>query len=144
MNGKAVKNRKQIIPEFHIDYSVSLERLRKPTFYAKQKKALHDKTKGICVCCYDKKTEVETESHKQYILDFYNNPKSLHRLEVHLNADEIRTYCSAVHMVQSVDLIFDKDFLTNMFYHHLASVVRFTKGRTKLDWRDILCSDRTI
>ena len=72
VNGKAVKNRKQIIPKFHIDYSVSLERLRKPTFYAKQKKALHDKTKGICVCCYDKKTEVETESHKQYILDFYN------------------------------------------------------------------------
>lgn len=144
VNGKAVKDRKQIIPEFHIDYSVSLERLRNPTFYAKQKKALHDKTKGICVCCYDKKTEVETESHKQYILDFYNNPKSLHRLEVHLNADEIRTYCSAVHMVQSVDLIFDKDFLTNMFYHHLASVVRFTKGRTKLDWRDILCSDGTI
>lgn len=144
VNGKAVKDRKLIIPEFHIDYSVSLERLRNPTFYAKQKKALHDKTKGICVCCYDKKTEVETESHKQYILDFYNNPKSLHRLEVHLNADEIRTYCSAVHMVQSVDLIFDKDFLTNMFYYHLASVVRFTKGRTKLDWRDILCSDRTI
>lgn len=144
VNGKAIKDRKLIIPEFHIDYSVSLERLRNPTFYAKQKKALHDKTKGICVCCYDKKTEVETESHKQYILDFYNNPKSLHRLEVHLNADEIRTYCSAVHMVQSVDLIFDKDFLTNMFYYHLASVVRFTKGRTKLDWRDILCSDRTI
>lgn len=60
MNGKAVKDRKQIIPEFHIDYSVSLERLRNPTLYAKQKKALHDKTKGICVCCYDKKTEVET------------------------------------------------------------------------------------
>ena len=34
VNGKAVKNRKQIIPEFHIDYSVSLERLRNPTFYA--------------------------------------------------------------------------------------------------------------
>lgn len=145
VNGKAVKNRKQIIPEFHIDYSVSLERLRNPTFYAKQKKALHDKTKGICVCCYDKKAEVETESHKQYILDFYNNPKSLHRLEVHLNADEIRTYCSVVHIVQSVDLIFDKEFLTNMFYYHLAAVVRFTRGRTKLDWRDILlCSDRRI
>ena len=97
------------------------------------------------VCCYDKKAEVETESHKQYILDFYNNPKSLHRLEVHLNADEIRTYCSVVHIVQSVDLIFDKEFLTNMFYYHLAAVVRFTRGRTKLDWRDILlCSDRRI
>lgn len=60
VNGKAIKDRKQIIPEFHIDYSVSIERLRKPTFYVKQKKALHDKTKGICVCCYDKKTEVET------------------------------------------------------------------------------------
>ena len=32
VNGKAIKDRKQIIPEFHIDYSVSLERLRNPTF----------------------------------------------------------------------------------------------------------------
>lgn len=93
VNGKAIKDRKRIIPEFHIDYSVSLERLKNPTFYAKQKKALHDKTKGVCVSCYNKRAEIENTS-KQYILDFYCNPKCLHRLEVHLNAEEIRRYCS--------------------------------------------------
>ena len=41
--------------------------------------------------------------------------------------------------VRTDDLIFDKEFLTNMFYYHLVSVVRFTRGRTQLDWRDILC-----
>lgn len=137
VNGKAVKNRKQIIPEFHIDYSVSLERLRNPTFYAKQKKALHDKTKGVCVSCYNKRTEIENTS-KQYILDFYGNPKCLHRLEVHLNAEEIRRYCSMKKIPQTIDLIFDQDSITDMFLYYLSSVVRFTKGRTKLDWRDIL------
>lgn len=143
VNGKAVKNRKQIIPEFHIDYSVSLERLRNPTFYAKQKKAAHDKTKGVCVSCYNKRAEIENTS-KQYILDFYGNPKCLHRLEVHLNAEEIRRYCSMKKIPQTIDLIFDQVFITDMFYYYLSSVVRFTKGRTKLDWRDILCSDRSI
>ena len=143
VNGKAIKNRKQIIPEFHIDYSVSLERLKNPTFYAKQKKAAHDKTKGVCVSCYNKRAEIENTS-KQYILDFYGSPKCLHRLEVHLNAEEIRRYCSMKKIPQTIDLIFDQVFITDMFYYYLSSVVRFTKGRTKLDWRDILCSDRSI
>lgn len=137
VNGKAIKDRKRIIPEFHIDYSVSLERLKNPTFYAKQKKAVHDKTKGVCVSCYNKRTEIENTS-KQYILDFYGNPKCLHRLEVHLNAEEIRRYCSMKKIPQTIDLIFDQDSITDMFFYYLSSVVRFTKGRTKLDWRDIL------
>lgn len=137
VNGKAIKNRKQIIPEFHIDYSVSLERLKNPTFYAKQKKAVHDKTKGVCVSCYNKRAEIENTS-KQYILDFYGSPKCLHRLEVHLNSEEIRRYCSMKKIPQTIDLIFDQDSITDMFFYYLSSVVRFTKGRTKLDWRDIL------
>lgn len=137
VNGKAIKDRKRIIPEFHIDYSVSLERLKYPTFYVKQKKAIHDKTKGICVSCYNKKAEIENTS-KQYILDFYGCPKCLHRLEVHLNAEEIRRYCSMKKIPQTIDLIFDQDSITDMFFYYLSSVVRFTKGRIKLDWRDIL------
>lgn len=137
VNGKAIKDRKRIIPEFHIDYAVSLARLKNPTFYAKQKKAAHDKTKGVCVSCYNKRAEIENTS-KQYILDFYGCPKCLHRLEVHLNAEEIRRYCSMKKIPQTIDLIFDQDSITDMFFYYLSSVVRFTKGRTKLDWRDIL------
>lgn len=138
VNGKAIKDRKKIIPEFHIDYAVSLDRLKNPTFYAKQKKALHDKTKGVCVSCYNKREEIEAESHKQYILDYYGNPKSLHRLEVHLNSDQIRTYCRMTHVIQSIGLIFDQAFVTDLFFYHLASVVRFTQGRKKLEWKDLL------
>lgn len=138
VNGRAIKDRKKIIPELHIDYAVSLDLLKNPTFYAKQKKALHDKTKGVCVSCYNKREEIETTSHKQYILDFYGNPKSLHRIEVHLNSDEIRTYCRMMRTVQSSDLIFDQAFITDMFFYHLASVVRFTQGRKKREWKDLL------
>ena len=144
VNGKAIRNRKQSIPEFHMSFEVTLNRLKNPTFYAKQRKALHDKTKGICVSSYNKKAEIEGVSGKEYILDYYNRPKSLYRLEMHQNSNEIRNYCNSRHIIQCSDLIFNEEFLTDMFFCHLASVVRFTRGRQKLDWRDILSSDGAI
>lgn len=145
INGKAIRDRKKVIPEFHIAHSVSLDRLTRPTLYVKQKAATHDKTKGICVQSYNKKAEIESESGKDYILNFYNNPKFLHRLEVHLNAPEIRDYCKSRRIRQSIDMIFDKEVLTDMFYYHLAAVIRFTKGRQKLQWKDLLrCNGSTI
>jgi len=138
VNGKAVKDRKQVIPEFHIAFEVSLDRLRYPTFYAKQRKALHDKTKGVCVSSYNKKAEIEDASSKEYILDFYNNPKTLHRLEVHINSTQIRDYCRTRGIVQCTDLLFDKEFLSDLYFYHLASVLRFTQGRQRLDWKGLL------
>lgn len=138
VNGKAIRDRKQSIPEFHISFEVSLDRLKNPTFYAKQRKSLHDKTKGICVCCYNKIAEIKNVSNKDYILDYYNHPKTMHRLEVHQNSNEIRDYCNTRRIIQSTDLIFNQNFLTDMFYYHLASVIRFSRGRQKLNWQDIL------
>lgn len=138
VNGKAVKDRKQAIPELHIAFEVSLDRLRNPTFYAKQHKALHDKAKGVCVSCYNKKAEIEDASSKDYILDFYDNPKTLYRLEVHINSTKIRDYCSTRGIVQCADLLFDKEFLSDLYFYHLASVLRFTQGRQRLDWRTLL------
>ena len=66
-------------------YSVSLDRLKNPTLYFKQAKAIHNKSKGIVVTAYNKMAEIE-ESGKDYILEFYGNPKRLNRLEVHLNS----------------------------------------------------------
>ncbi len=138
VNGKAVRDRNRILPELHIAYEVSLDRLRNPTFYAKQRKALHDKTKGVCVCAYNKRAEIEDASDKEYIMDFYGHPQTLHRLEVHLNAAEIRDYCHARRIAQYPELIFDEEFLTELFCYHLSSVIRFTKGRRRLDWKELL------
>lgn len=138
INGKSIQDRKRIIPEIFISYNVSLDRLCSPTFYCRQKKALHDKTKGVCVCSYNKRAEIEQESEKEYILDFYGHPKKLHRLEVHLNSQEMRDYFTSRRLEQELDVVFNKELLTEMFYYHLGAVIRFTNGRKKIDWRNII------
>ena len=137
INGKAIKDRKQTIIGFSQTYSISLDRLKNPTISIKQAKAVHNKTKGITVCAYNKVAEI-TESEKNYILDYYGCPKKLHRLEVHQNNNEIKDYCKTHNITQTINLIFNQQFLDNMYYTHLASILRFTRGRTPLKWHEIL------
>lgn len=141
VNGKAVKDRKAIVNNVSLVYSTTLDRLKGLTVYVKQKKALHDKTKGVTVQAYNKLAEIDEASHKEYIREYYGNPKKLYRLEVHLNNAEISDYCKSRQMYQNEDLIYDQGLLTDMFFYHLGAVIRFTKGRTKLSWEDIIRSN---
>ena len=138
INRKAIKDRKAIVKHLNLTYSTSLERLKNLTVYVKQSKASHDKTKGVTVQAYNKGNEISEASHKDYIREFYGNPKRLYRLEVHLNNAEIKDYCKRLDVSQDLNMIYDQTFLTDMFYYHLSSVIRFTKGREKLDWKDII------
>ena len=119
-------------------YTLNFTKVRNPSICLKQAKAEHDKTKGLTLCAYNKRNEIETESHKHYILDFYNNPKTLHRLEVHQNNQEIKDYCKNHNITQDINLIFNQQFLDDMYHTHLASILRFTHGRTKVNWHEIL------
>jgi hypothetical protein len=142
INGKAVKDRKMIIAGVSQSYSVSLDRLKNPTLYFKQAKAIHNKSKGIVVTAYNKMAEIE-ESGKDYILEFYGNPKRLNRLEVHLNSQEISDYFKKCGVVQDLSLIMDEDFRSEMYFYHLSSVIRFTKKRNGIPWEEILkCNGR--
>lgn len=138
INGKVWKERKKIIPGVTFDYSTSLSRLHCPTITLRQAKAVRNKEKGVTVQCYDKKAEVELASGKEYIMDYYDNPRYLFRLEVRLHYQELQDYCRREGVVQRVGCIFDPAFLAGVFYYHLGSVLRFTMGRKKLDWRDII------
>lgn len=143
INGKAIRDRKAIVNNLNLTYSTSLQRMKNLTVYVKQSKAKHDKTKGVTVCAYNKGKEISEASHKDYICEFYGKPKRLYRLEVHLNNAEIKDCCQRLNMPQDLNMIYDQTFLTEMFYYHLSSVIRFTKGRKKLDWRDIIrCNGR--
>ena len=144
INGKAIKNRTATITNLKLIYNTSLDRLKSLTVYVKQAKAANNKTKGVTVQAYNKTNEITLSSNKDYINHFYGNPKRLYRLEVHLNNAEIQDYCKSLNTYQNENIIYDKDFLTNMFYYHLSSVIRFTKGRKKLDWRDIIKSNGKI
>ena len=138
INGKVWKERKTIIPGVTFDYSTSLSRLHCPTITLRQAKAVKNKEKGVTIQCYDKKAEIEASSGKQYILDYYDYPAHLFRLEVRLHYQELQDYCRRGGIVQSIECLFDPVFLAGAYYYHLGSVLRFTLGRRKLDWQDII------
>ena len=143
LNGRAVKDRKAVIKGISFDYSSSLSRLHCPTITLKQAKATKNKAKGITIQSYDKKAEIECSSGKRYILDRYDNPRYLYRLEVRLNYQELQDYFKKAGIPQTVDVLEDSEFLTELFYYHLGAVLRFSLGRKPLAWKDIiLCNGR--
>ena len=142
LNGKKIQDRRKRIPGVTIDYSTSLNRLKCPTITIRQAKAIKNKENGITVQSYDKKAEVEG-SEKEYILDYYNDPRYLFRLEVRLHYQELQDYCKKNNVIQCEEMLFDQETLMDMYYYHLSSVLRFSKGRVKLAWQDIIsCSGR--
>lgn len=144
LNGKHLKDRKRLIPGVDFDYSTSLNRLHCPTITLRQAKAARSKDKGVSVQSYDKKAEIALHSGKDYILDYYGQPQRLYRLEVRLHYQELQDYCRKAGVPQSIDLVFNPAFLESAFYYHLSSVLRFSKGRKKLQWADIISSNGKV
>lgn len=143
INGKAIKDRKQVLQGVSFQYSTSLDRLKHASITIKQKKAISNKQHGITIQAYDKKAEIEQNSDKRYILDFYGHPKRLYRLEVRLHYQELKDYFSKVNAEPIYGTMTNQELLQDMFYYHLAAVLRFTKGRKKLDWPTLIkCSGR--
>ena len=143
INGKAIKDRKQVLQGVSFQYSTSLDRLKHAAITIKQKKAISNKKNGIVVQAYDKKAEVEQNSEKRYILDFYGQPKRLYRLEVRLHYQELKDYFSKITGEPIIKTMSDQDLLQDLFYYHLSAVLRFTQGRKKLDWLTLIkCNGR--
>lgn len=143
INGKAIKDRKQVLQNVVFQYTTSLDRLKQSAITIKQKKAISNKKHGIVVQAYDKKAEIEQNSDKRYILDYYGQPKRLYRLEVRLHYQEIKDYFCKVKCEPIYETMTNQVLLRDMFYYHLSAVLRFTKSRKKLDWPTIIkCSGR--
>ena len=138
INGKAIKDRKRLLKGFNFDYSTSLDRLKYPTITIKQKKAITNKQNGITIQAYDKKAEIEQSSDKRYILDFYGQPKRLYRFEVRLHYQELKDYFSKANIESVIDTMSNQELLRDMFFYHLAAVLRFTQKRKKLDWPTLI------
>lgn len=143
LNGRAIKDRKQLIKGVTFDYSSSLSRLHCPTITIRQAKAARNKSKGITVQSYDKKAEIDAESGKNYIMNQYGNPQHLFRLEVRLGYQNLQNYFRRLGQPQTLEALFDPKILADMFYDNLSSVLRFTNGRKLLSWLEILaCNGR--
>lgn len=143
INGKAIKDRKKVLQGVSFQYSTSLDRLKHASITIKQKKAISNKRHGITMQAYDKKAEIEQNSDKGYILDFYGHPKRLYRLEVRLHYQELKDYFSKANGEPIYETMTNQELLQDMFFYHLSAVLRFTQGRKKLDWPTLIkCSGR--
>ena len=143
INGKAIKDRKKVLQGVSFQYSTTLDRLKHATITIKQKKAISNKQNGITIQAYDKKAEIEQNSDKRYILDFYGHPKRLYRLEVRLHYIELKDYFSKVNGEPIYETMTNQELLQDLFFYHLSAVLRFTQGRKKLDWPTLIkCSGR--
>ena len=141
LNRKKIKNNEKNRPEISFHYYGSRKRaLKNLTFYAKQRSALVNKNEGITVTSYNKKAEIEDVSHKNYILDFYENPKKLYRNEVRLNREEIKTFLNSHNIIESdfSPNSMSQNILEEMFFFFFDSVIHFKKNRKIIGWKEIL------
>ena len=137
LNGKRITNRDEDRPEISRTLSGSLNKDKYQTIYVKQRNTIYDKSKGVSLKTYDKLAEIRNSSDKDYILDYYANPRTLYRTEVHLNNDEIKAYLTK----RGIDLnpySMDWSVIEDMFFYHLNSVIRFERGNEKIKWEDLL------
>lgn len=139
LNGKRVVDRDKDRPELTYTTSGSLNKQNKYlTINIKQRNAIKDKSKGITVLTYDKAAEIHNASKKQYILNFYGNPKRLYRTEVHLNTEDIKNYVERKRIYYPTMMLFDEAILEDMFFHFLESVIRFKSNKIDVSWQHIL------
>ena len=139
LNGKRITDRDEDRPEISYTFSGSLNKQDKyKTVNIKQRNALKDKSKGITVLTYDKVAEISNASDKQYILDYYGNPKRLYRTEVHLNAEDIKNYVEHRGIQYTPLILVDEAILEDMFFHFLGSVIRFQSRKVDARWEYLL------
>ena len=142
LNGKQIIDRKKTLKNVFRTCGMSLDRDEGKGLTIKQTKAARNKNKGITLDSYDKVNEIKSNSHKQYILNFYGNPKRLHRLEVRLNNDDIKGIAKSLGITLTEDIIFDINKLDAIYLQALHSLLRFTHGRKKLDWQMLFKCNR--
>ena len=138
LNGKRITNRKEDRPEITYIFSGNMDKDKYLTVNVKQKKAIKDKSKGSTLIAYNKKAEITNSSDKTYINNYYNNPSKLHRLEVHLNNEEIKDYIAKTRYELSFYSLADEKFLAKLFGYTLNSLIRFEKDGKIIDWTDLL------
>ena len=139
LNGKRIIERDEDRPEITYTHSGSLNKQDKyKTVNIKQRNAIKDKSKGITVLIYDKAAEISNASDKQYILDYYDNPKKLYRTEVHLNGEDVKSYIERIGIQYTPLILFDEATLEGMFFHYVGSVIRFKSTKKDVSWKHLL------
>ena len=137
INDKRIHDRTSLIKGVDVCFSVTEERLKNPTITIRQKKAIHNKYRGVTVQAYNKKEEIENISHKDYILERYGCPRHLHRLEVRLHNEQVKEFLQD-RPVDPVVLLNKPELLKEMFLHYLERVIKFKSNNKLEEWSTLL------
>lgn len=137
LNGNTILDRKEDRPEFEFIHSGDMDRYKYLTIYTKQRKAIKNKANGTIICTYDKKKECQN-SAKDYILDYYDNPNKLFRLEVRVGNENFKNYLNSQKIELIEQLFWNKGFLLETFEYFLSSVIRFKRGKEYIPIWEIL------
>lgn len=82
--------------------------------------------------------QLDDETKQKISASSRNKPKRLYRLEVRLRYRELSDFLRLIKSPAMLEQLFSQQFLYNIFTYHLASVIRFTKGRRKISWSELL------
>ena len=63
---------------------------------------------------------------------------------VYAHYQELQDYSRKIGKPQDVEMVFDPAYLEGAFYYHLSSVLRFTLGRRKISWPEIIASNGRV
>ena len=122
INGKWVKDKKEKLANFKEIRSRSLLRSYDTELIIKQQG-------GNQIKAYNKRSEIismrksnEDDSYKDYIVDYYGNAPSIHRLEVSIDSCKLRKLL----LSQECDMLFCQDFLDELYVRCVSSILSFS------------------
>ena len=138
LNGKEITDRKMDRNEIGFYHTGNMDKYKYLTLYIFSLKALKNKLDGISICTYDKAAEC-AENGKKYIMEKYNNPVKLYRIEIRVGNEKFKEYVNE-NKIELEEFIFrDKGFLYATFKWFFEKVIYFKdENNEKISVAEIL------
>ena len=131
INGTKITDRKKLIEDILYIGIGNLERIKEYNILIQQK------DNDISVCAYNKKREVEHKRNKGYIMEVYNNPNQLHRLEVRIKSDAMKNFFDDEQIQYKASMLYDNNWLWLIYLTYLNRVIRFQEVKSKKSYNVI-------
>lgn len=122
INGKWINDRKEILSNIKEERSRSLIRSHYPELVIKQQGGNQLKAYNKVSEIVSRRKSSNDDSYKNYIVDYYGNAPSIHRLEVSIDSCKLRKLLVS----QERDMLFCPDFLDELYVRCVSAILSFS------------------